>query len=69
MFRDIPDMTVAEVADGVNHASISAVKESPLNVVEQEGVFSKLHPCSVRNDIHSSDETVDDDMRNSNSKS
>jgi len=69
VFRDIPDMTVAEVANGVNHASIAAVEESPLNVVEQESVFSKLHPCSVRNDIHSSDETVDDDKHNSNRKS
>jgi len=60
MFRDVPDMTVDEVANGVNHASIAAA----LNVVEQESEFTKLHQRSVQNDIHSSDESVDASVSN-----
>jgi len=54
IFRDVPDMIASDSASGVSHDLIAA------NDLERDDVSKKMNQCSVRDDIHSSDEIAAD---------
>ena len=54
IFRDVPDMIASDSASGVSHDLIAA------NDLERDDMSMKLNQCSVRDDIHTSDEIAAD---------